>query len=470
MSPVRRSTGPGPYPAVELAGRDAGMAVVAVIFLGLALMLLTSVVSLRSLRQTGNTRSDAQWEQALQVAESGLDHGLALVNLDAAFTTGETMPEAFTSPEAERAWVVAAADARASAGVAVTSEGQYVIVRPTNSTAVFAVGFVPSREASDRRVRVVQAQLGSAELVGGWKARYGVLTGGPVQFIGNPLIFSGSAVGVHSNGFLEVGGSTFIDGCMSSSGGAKITGSVVEDPSCQPPGNQAVVQIPVIDPRQLWPTSHYDLCPDGTVKAGPAHPSLGYTAGATPCTGFVLSSSTATVTFRGWKFLGCCDARLEARWQQTSGTPYNGIYYVFQGSIDLASNTGSLATPWYTTLLVGGKGTCPAITGGDASISGSPVMRPYPGSSLLLAAGRDLDISGSPDVGGILAAHEQVKSTGNTHVTEGSFLAEGACDSPADYTDVNYIAGTTTLNNTGPLSSPFGGTIVQPVVVAWDEL
>ena len=61
-------------------------------------------------------------------------------------------------------------------------------------------------------------------------------------------------------------------------------------------------------------------------------------------------------------------------------------------------------------------------------------------------------------------------STGTTHGHEGSVRAEDACASPSDYIDQNYIAGTTTLDNTGPLRSPFGGTIVQPVVVAWDEL
>ncbi len=445
------------------------MAVVAVVFLGLTLMLLTVVVSLRSMRQTGNTRSDAQWEQALQAAEAGLDHGLALANTDPGFNTGETIPDSLSGSGAVREWVVAAADARPSTGVATITDGQYVIVRPVNSTAVYAVGFVPDRAATARRVRVVRARLGSAELVGGWKARYAILTGGPIQFIGNPLILSGSAVGVHSNGYLEVGGSSFIDGCMSASDGAQITGSVVQDPSCQPPGDQAVVQIPVIDPRQLWYTSHYDLCPDGKVRAGPAHPASGFTAGSVPCTGIVVASSPATVAFRGWKFLGL-DARLEARWEQTSGTPYDGVYYVHQGSVALASNTGSAATPWRVTLLIAGKGSCPAITGGDISISGSPVARPYPGSSLLVAAGRDLDISGGPDVGGILAAHEQVKSTGNTTISDGTFLAEDACDSPNDYIDTNYISGNTTVNNIGPLSSPFGGSIVQPVVVAWDEL
>ena len=211
------------------------MAVIVVVFLGLALVMLTAVVSLRAVRQTGNTRSDAQWEQALQAAEAGLDHGLALINQDSGFTTGEVMPSSFSGPEAQRAWVVAAADARPAAGVATSSNGQYVIVRPSNSPAVYAVGFVPDRVSTGRRVRVVRAQTGSAELVGGWKVRYAVLAGGPIQFIGNPLILSGSAVGVHTNGYLEVGGSTFIDGCMSASGGAKITGSVVEDPSCQPP-------------------------------------------------------------------------------------------------------------------------------------------------------------------------------------------------------------------------------------------
>jgi hypothetical protein len=450
--------------------REAGMAVVVVVFLGLALVMLTAVVSMRTLRQTDDTRSDAQWEQALQAAEAGLDHGLALVNADSGFSTGETMPSTFSGPEALREWVVAAADARAAAGVAITSDGQYVIVRPTNTTAIYAVGFVPDREATGRRVRAVRAQLGSAELVGGWKARYAVLTGGPIQFIGNPLILSGSAVGVHSNGYLEVGGSTFVDGCLSASGGAKVTGSVVEDPSCQPPGIQASVQIPVIDPRQLWHTSTYDLCPDGKVRAGPAHPTSGWSAGSAPCTGVVVAWSPATVTFRGWKYLGP-SASLGARWQQTSGTPYDGVYYVHQGSVDLASNTGSTTTPWRVTLLVAGSGVCPAITGGDVSISGSPVMRPYPGtSSLLVAAGRDFDVSGNPDMSGILAAHEQVESTGNTNIHEGTFLAEDACDSANDSVSTNYIAGNTTLNNTGPLSSPFGGTIVQPVVVAWDEL
>jgi hypothetical protein len=446
------------------------MAMAAVVFLGISMVLITAVVSVRALRQVGNTRSDGQWEQALQAAEAGLDHGLALANLDGGFTTGEVMPASFASPEAQRAWVVAQADARAAAGVAATADGEYVIVRPANSTTVFAVGFVPSRDAAGRRVRVVQAQLGSAELVGGWKARYGVLTGGPVRFIGNPIILSGSAVGVHSNGYLEVGGSTFIDGCMSSSGGARITGSVVQDPSCQPPGNQAVVQIPVIDPRQLWETSHYDMCPDGKVRAGRAHPTSGYTAGTTPCSGVVLAETPSVVAFRGWKYLGS-SASLGARWQQTSGSPYDGVYYIHQGSADLASNTGSTATPWLVTLLVAGNGACPAITGGDVSISGNPVMRPYPGTrDLLVAAGRDLDLSGDPDMGGILAAHEQLESTGNTHIHEGALLAEGACDSPNDSVDTNYIAGHTSLDNTGPLSSPFGGTIVQPVVVAWNEL
>ena len=466
---------PRPHPRCRLdratVPSEAGMAVVMVVFLGLFLMLLTAMVSVRSLRQAGNTRSDAQWEQALQAAEAGLDHGLALANANSGWNTGETMPGTFSGPEALRAWVVAAADARAAAGVATTSNGEYVIVRPTNRDAVYAVGFVPDRGTTGRRVRVVRAQLGSAELVGGWKASYAVLTGGPTQFIGNPLILSGSAVGVHSNGYLEVGGSTFVDGCLSSSGGARITGSVIEDPSCEAPGTQAVVQIPVIDPRQLWHTSMYDMCPDGKVRAGPAHPTSGFTAGAAPCTGIVVASSPATIAFRGWKFLGCCDARLEARWEQTSGTPYDGVYYVHQGSADLASNTGSVTTPWRVTLLVAGKGTCPSITGGDVGITGNPVVRPYPGSSsLLIAAGRDVDLSGAPNLGGILAAHEQLESTGTVYIYEGTFLAESACDSPADYIDTNYIAGNTTLNNTGPLSSPFGGTIVQPVVVAWDEL
>ncbi len=77
--------------------REEGMAMVTVVFLGLVLMLLTAGVSARAMRQTGNTRSDAQWEQALQVAESGLDHGLALLSMEEAALDEERLLRAWGS-------------------------------------------------------------------------------------------------------------------------------------------------------------------------------------------------------------------------------------------------------------------------------------------------------------------------------------------------------------------------------------
>jgi hypothetical protein len=115
--------------------------------------------------------------------------------------------------------------------------------------------------------------------------------------------------------------------------------------------------------------------------------------------------------------------------------------------------------------------TCPGQIGGDLSISGGPTMVPYSGTDALLAAvDRDLEITGNPNISGLVAVGEQIKLGGTVDVTEGAFLSTDACDSDDDFIDENSVAGNTTITNTGPISSPFPGVDDVAVVVAWNEL
>jgi hypothetical protein len=455
----------------ELRDDERGMAIAAVMFIGLAVVMLTSVVAVRAYRQSGSVGGDARWEQALHVAESGLDDGLVRMYENEDYTTGEVMPDGFESPEDARAWILAAADARPTDEVVVTPGGEYIVLRPSNTAAVFSIGYVPARGADIRRARVVHAMIGDAIVNGGWSARYGVLSGGSLAMSGNPTILNGATVGAHTNGFLDVRGSVFVDGCMGASDGYQIVGSMTQDPGCGTPGVQAPVEIPTIDVRSFWPFSEYDLCPSGTVKAGPAHPTQGHTAASAPCTGATLAADAGVNAFRGWSFKGCCDSKLEAEWQYGSPTPYDGVYYIHHGSAQLASSPGSIFDPWEVTLLVEGVGSCPGITGGDIDISGSPSMAPYGDTrNLLMAAGRDIDISGSPNLTGLIAAHEQIHSSGSATGVEAALLAELDCDSVDDFIDETEIAGNLTITNTGPVSSPFPGSENIPVVAGWGEL
>jgi len=451
---------------------DRGMAVMAVMILGMALVLVTSVVVMRSVRQSGNAIGDARWEQTLNVAESGLDDGLARVYEDPTFTTGEQRPDYFADSSAEKDWVVAVADARPSDDVVATPQGEYVVVRPANTAAVYSVGYSPSRDDPQRRVRAVRAEIGSAQVAGGWSTRYAVLSGGNLEFNGNPTVLSGAIVGVHANGFLDVGGSTFIDGCMSSSGGSLIKGSVSQDPWCVPAGDQAPVAVPVVDPRSLWHYSMYDLCPLGKVRAGPAHPTMGHTATNVPCSGATIVSDAAAQPFNGWRFQGCCDPKLGARWRNESNAGFPGVFYVYQGSASVPANAGVPGAPWRVTIIAEGSGSCPGIVGGDITISGSSAMAPHESAmNLLLAAGRDIDISGgSPLLEGLIAAHEQVEVTGGADGIETAYLSEWACDSVDDFVDEAEFSGTATVFNSGSVGSPFAGTEDIPVIAAWAEL
>lgn len=446
------------------------MALAAVLILGLAVVMLSSVVVVRSLGQSGATLSDAVWEQALQVAESGLDEGLVAVSADESYSTGEILPGSFEGNEEARAWMVAAADARSADQVRTTPLGEYVIVRPSNTEMVFAVGYVPGRAVETRRVRVVGARLGEATINGSWLARYALLTGDRLEMSGNPTLVSGVTVGVHTNGFLDVRGSVFVDGCLSASDGALVTGSMGQEPGCSNPGIQAPVEIPVVDVTGFWYLSQYDLCPQGRVKAGPGHPTHGNTVGNAPCTGSTLEVDARTNPYRGWRYEGY-DEKLGADWTYTLQAAYDGVYYVHRGSVDLASSPGSIADPWEVTVVTEGIGACPDIIGGDVEISGSPSMAPHPEArNLLIGAGRDLSISGGPNLTGLIAVHEQIQNQGDPTGVESAWLAEGACDSGNDWVDVTDVAGNASITNSGPIASPFAGSNTVPVVMAWGEL
>jgi len=454
----------------RLRNDQRGMAIAVVMFVGLAVMMLTALVTVRAFRQSGITATDAAWEVALNVSESGLDDGLVRVHHESGYTTGEYMPDGFASPEDARGWVLAAADARPAGEVVATSGGEYVVVRPTNTAAVFAIGYVPSRDDEGRRVRIVHAMTEDAIVNGGWFARYAVLTGGTLGLSGNPTIISGATVGVHTNDFLDIRGSVFVAGCLGASNGSRVVGSMNQDAGCGTPGIQAPVEIPAVNVRSFWDFSQYDLCPGGIVKAGPAHPTQGNTAANVPCTGATLTSQADVNPFRGWRYKGHSEA-LEARWEHGSLGLFPGVYYIYRGSAKLASSPGSGADPWLVTLLVEGVGSCPGITGGDIDMSGSPVMAPYGETqNLLMAAGRDIDISGSPTFSGLIAAHEQIDNSGGATGVEAALLAELLCDSSDDFIDESDIAGNLTITNSGPVSTPFPGSERVPVVAGWGEL
>ena len=450
---------------------ESGLAMLTVVMLGTALLLVMSLVFTRGLSQFGNTSEDALWEQALAAAESGLNLGLATLESDGSFTTGENLPDGVVGTTDEKGWALDAATAHPDGDLVRTSDGEFLVIRPANAPYVYSVGYAPSREDEQRRVRVVRARFETEPYVGTWTTNLAFLSGDRLTFRGNPTFLTGAAVGIHANGFLDVGGSTFSDGCVSASGGAHVTGSFVQPPGCPTPGNQAIVVIPVVDPRNQWPLSQYDLCPDGTVRAGPAHPLYGGTATDVPCSGQTLSTSAETSAYLGWNFMGCCTDGDWAQWKYGSTSPNDGVFYVYQGVASVVSSPGADLLPWEVTIIAEGRGTCGSLQGGDVIIAGSPDMVPHStAGNLQIVAGRDIDISGNADFTGLAAAHEQIEITGDLDVENGSFLAQSACSTPNSVVTESYVGGGATITNHGPIATELAAPTYVLVARSWIEL
>ncbi len=451
---------------------EEGVVAVMVLLLGFALMIMAVVVTTRAMNHARVTLLDARWEQALYVAESGLNVGSFTLEDFPTFTTGEAQPGTFLGREDERAWVVATADARPETDLVSTPEGEYVLVKPSNADVLYSVGFVPSRADSSRRVRVLSAEVGEVMVPGPWPMTYGFLSGGDLSISGNPNLTSAEEMGLHSNGELNISGTVTVDGCATAAGGYVNSGDLYQSAGCELPGEQPVVVIPDVGPRQFWNLSEYDLCPSGAVRAGPAHPLFGSTATDEPCSGSVLTAD-ASVPYRGWKFNGCCDSKMGAFWLLDSESPGDGVYYVYHGSVEMSKDVGTPTNPWQATVLVEGEGSCSSIVGGDVLVSGNPSMTAAPGaSSLMVSAGRDLEISGNPDMvlAGILAAHEQVKLNGNPVIVEGGFIAQEACNSEEDNIQFTEVSGNFTVDNSGAIESPFSALVGETALTFWDEL
>lgn len=461
---------------------ESGVALAIVMLLGSILVLISVVIVNRAARQVGTVNSDTRWDQALHVAESGIDVGLVSLEGNESWTTGETVPAGKLGSSDEGDWAVEVADARAASTLGVTPEGEYAVIKPSNAAVIYGVGFVPSRDAIGRRVRVVRVTLDQSPASITYQANRSFLTNEELEIIGNPT-FHGVAASAHSNANVTVPGNpTFQDGCLTASTGGTVTGNLNVHASCPSTSTrftQPTQYVPEIVPRNQWGLSEYDMCPDGKVRAGPGHPTLGATAGTAPCTTGTILSQSATTPYRGWKYTGCCSATEGAGWTYDTNTAYDGAYYFYQGTVRIPNSPGTNNNPWMVTIIAEASGSCPNNVGGDVFLSGSMALAPYTagskhsGNGFAVLSGRDVDWSGNGKLlaPGVVAAREQISIGGNVDV-DGAFIAEGKCNTATSTIQKNSISGNPTFRLDGPIGT--GWTILTGqgglAIVGWDEL
>src|SRR5688572_31070147 len=72
---------------------ERGIAMVSVVGMSAILFAIAAIVMTRNISDYNQVRHDRRFEQAIQVADSGVDHTLFKVGAAQTYTTGETVPD-----------------------------------------------------------------------------------------------------------------------------------------------------------------------------------------------------------------------------------------------------------------------------------------------------------------------------------------------------------------------------------------
>jgi hypothetical protein len=438
---------------------EHGAAIAIVMLVGVVLVLLSSIMIARGYRQLVNTAGDTHWDNALFAAESGLDDALLVLDYDFDYTTGQTVPLETLGSEGERAWAVTAADAAPASEVVSITEGEYVVVRPANSTVVFAVGYSPTRASAERRVRVIRASVEGTPW--DFKIEHALLVGDDLELSGGTIINDindNDGAAVHANGTVIGTGSYSVEGCLSSSE-TTFAATAQCPPSPAPPE-----PMPVVDPLVLYGFAEYVMCDNRQIYGGPAH-LLTPDPDLVPCNG----NETVAVLV-GWTSSATGG---KVAWSAGPAAVTPGVFYIDNGNYvgKLGSNSFQLQA---TVIAASTGGDCLIPSTGNIMLDGPSDVVAHPslraaGYDLLFVAQGDVQFSGSAVVGGAILAHEQIDYRGGAG-SWGAVVAEEACDTSGSPVSQSVTTGTSVINFDGPINTPFTANRLRAEVTGWYEL
>ncbi|WP_336923548.1 hypothetical protein [Aquipuribacter sp. SD81] len=438
---------------------DSGITMVLVVGYSVVVLVIVALLAALTITSVRSATNHGRFEAALSTAEAGVDSQLARVQAanDAAPGTGDapvpapghpTCPGAtvsagatFATAEAERAWARTRLEALVAAGCAQTSgEGQYVVLKPTDRTAVYSLSAVPSFASADATQRLVKAEY----LFTPYSPSHALLTGANLCFSGSVEVLRGTypSADVHSNQNVQCPSSgnpaVTVEGTVSASG-------TVANTNINPRlSNQPRQSLPVIDAAAVYraealkPTvasSWYDLCPGGQVRSP---------AATGPCTGTLQATVSGSTTYQGWRYLGL--AAGVPQWEtKETGNQYPGVYYVHQGDalVHPQGNPFNVAA-WNATVIASSGpngrtvGTCGKV-GGNIDFDGVNILNRLPGIVMLA----DADIDGHQRIraeAGMLLAGDQLNLQTSSSEFIGAMAAADQCNGDGD---LNQVQGVT---------------------------
>lgn len=470
-------------------GREAGVGMILVIGIAIFVAALAATAVAISLNGLAQSRNRVSYEQALAVAETGVN--FALGNIQEAYDTSATdypipapttvessticdlpvMADSLTRPasaSAEQTWArqqIQDIITQDSGCVQHSPNGDYVIFHPSATMVdgapkagrVYVQSWVPSINASNAVTRLIKNEY----VFMPYRPTLAVLTGGDLQIDSSTTVTSAYGVdpttaGIHANGVISVSnGNPVVSGLVSSTG----TSSASSNNFSANPGGAVTTsdpqRLPFIDAYALYQqapavlaqaqnsatadmNSWNDLCPDGTVRA-----YNGGTTPRTPCQGQVLNQDSTTgallLPFRGWNYNSS-----QHTWIASANVP-SGIYYAADANVDVGTGNGTIpnitviAQAQYSQVLTPTDLQCSTKQYGSINWNHYALGAPaYP--NLWFYADTDLNTgsnftagsntSSSSVVSGMFVAGDQINLQTSSTGAVGSVVAADQCTSP----------------------------------------
>ncbi|HEX9766996.1 MAG TPA: hypothetical protein VGA36_09550 [Nitriliruptorales bacterium] len=453
-----------------------------------AVVILTGLVTVfvaRALNETRFSANNRDFETVIHVAEAGSDRAISVANQQTEATQEPSYypgtvddpivyldmdGDGAADPVSDEEWVLALADLAAASGELIeTSRGQAYGVRPCDDLdpagdgvcdpeevldVVFGVGFTPSYDAAERKVRIIKLLITRDFFI----PDYAILTEANMKLGGNASInapdcdtsaseeeqLENCVADVHVNGSVDTTGSAHeIQGSLSATGtvdgGANAVNGTSEgaDPE----------DIPEVFARDFYnrPTSTtgsftsdpggksvtwHDLCPDGTIRP---HSGTG-TPCAAPDSEIEWSVGDDTTSAFGWSFK---DSGGNPVW--SSNAVEAGVFYVYKADADI--NGSASSTQRAASVFVEQDPLSPGNTG-SLSLGGNPDMvAAFP--DVIFVADGDIKMKGTGGGGstvdceatpedcqkyaGFISVGEQLDVSGNVAL-EGSMTVQDRAD------------------------------------------
>jgi len=299
---------------------------------------------------------------------------------------------------------------------------------------------------SNGTVRTIEVAIGVTSGVATmWEKA--ILTNEDLKISGNPNL-KGTLVDIHSNGDVDLDGTTNTKGVVSASG--KVSGSPGGGGSKL--SGAANIAIPDIQPSDFEQYVDYVLKSNGKIYRGDG--SYYGNADGNEVGGFKFGGDKWTVE------------------KSKASDILNGdLYFKGQyGNLVIGNSPGSNGNKWNVTIM----------TDGYLEISGNPYFSNYKDpndpegfQNILFLTGTDLKINGNYNsdqkLQGLLYAREQIDISGNPNI-HGAIIAAGLSNSDDMAKDGNSISGNPNITYDGlvtPWDAPAAG---DAIILSWQQL